>query len=92
MSFLPSCPEICKNLTEYQEHSLPIRKRVGIWIHLMMCHGCNALRKALLALPSLSKRVMEAPAEAPIEAKDAFALTMTKIKGCQKPDHQAPPK
>lgn len=86
MSFIPSCPEVQQNLTEYLEGTLPFRKRLGIWLHLLHCRLCEALRQALLALPGLSKRATEAPADAPHEAKDAFLHAMDKIKHAGKPE------
>jgi hypothetical protein len=86
MSFIPSCPEVQENLTEYLEGTLPLRKRLGIWLHLLHCRLCEALRQALLALPGLSKRAMEAPAEAPREAKDALLHAMDRIKRASMPE------
>lgn len=83
MSLIPSCPEVQANLTEYLEGTLPLRKRLGIWLHLMICKACNALRNALLSLPGLGKRALEAPTQAPPEAKDAFAQAMGKIKAAK---------
>ena len=42
MNLIPSCPEVHDHMTEYLEHSLPIRKRFGFWMHLVLCHGCDA--------------------------------------------------
>lgn len=80
MSFIPSCPEVQQNLTEYLESALPWRKRLGIWLHLLHCHVCDALRKALLALPIVSKQILEPPKEAPPEAVDALLAVMGKLK------------
>lgn len=80
MMLMPSCPEVRDNMTEYLEGTLPFSKRVGIRLHLMMCHACNALRKMLLRLPGLSKQALEAPSEAPPEAKQAYSLAMAKIR------------
>jgi hypothetical protein len=85
MTLIPSCPEVRENLTEYLEGSLPLRQRLGIWIHLMVCRACNALRLVLLSLPGFSKRALEAPAEPAPEAKDAFALAMKRIKAAKIP-------
>lgn len=94
MLFIPSCPQVRDNMTEYLEGTLPFHTRMGIRLHLMMCRACNALRNVLMALPSLSKQALEAPASPAPEAQDAFAAAMAKIKatrhdgpgcGCHKP-------
>ena len=57
MSFFPSCQEVQTELTEYADGSLPVRRRVGIWIHLQLCKACaRFLRgmKALLAPPTVA--------------------------------------
>jgi hypothetical protein len=79
MSFIPSCPEVQQNLTEYLEGALPWRRRLGIWLHLLHCHVCDALRKALLALPALSKQILDTPKEAPREANEALLAVLDRL-------------
>lgn len=81
MSFIPTCPEVQENLTEYLEGTLPLRKRLGIWLHLLHCRVCDALRKALLALPALGRQALEAPSEAPPEANEALLAVLGKLRG-----------
>jgi hypothetical protein len=84
MSLIPTCPEVHERLTEFLEGTLPPRQRLGIWLHLLICRACDALRAVLLALPGLSKRALEAPTEPGPEAQDAFSQAMKRIKDANK--------
>lgn len=81
MILIPSCKEVGENLTEYMEGKLPLRKRLGIRLHLMMCKMCDGLRKALLALPKAAKEILAPPAEAPNEAKETLDRVLKNLKG-----------
>jgi hypothetical protein len=69
MPLIPPCSEVQANLTEYLEGSLSLRQRLGIRLHLLVCRGCDCLRKALELLPRLGRQVLEAPGQAPPEAE-----------------------
>ncbi len=81
MILMPSCKEVGGNLTEYMEGKLPVHKRMGIRLHLMMCKMCDGLRKALLALPKVAKEILSPPAEAPAEAKATLDRVLKNLKG-----------
>ena len=55
MILLPSCHEVQSELTEYLERALPLRRRIGIWIHLRFCRVCAGFLRGLRALPGLAK-------------------------------------
>jgi anti-sigma factor ChrR (cupin superfamily) len=80
MLLMPPCSEVQANLTEYLEGALPWHRRLGIRVHLMLCHACSSLRNALAALPGFGKRALEAPALPGHDAQDAFHLAMKRIK------------
>lgn len=80
MLLMPSCQEVRDNLTEYMEGKLPLHKRMGIRLHLMMCTMCDGLRKALLALPRAAKEILGPPAEAPAEAKETLDRVLKHLK------------
>ena len=40
MTFMPSCRDVQIELTEYTEGVLPMSRRIGIWIHLLLCNAC----------------------------------------------------
>ena len=73
MTFLPSCQEVQTHLTEYAEGSLPLSRRLGIWIHLRLCQACARFLRGLTALPGWAKRVLTPPEEAPEAAVRALA-------------------
>ena len=73
MTLLPSCRDVQTLLTEYTEGSLPLRRRIGIWIHLRLCKACARFLRGLKALPGWAKRVLTPPEEAPDSAVRALA-------------------
>jgi len=83
--FIPSCQEVHADLTEFLEGALPWHRRLGMRLHLMICRACRALRRGLEALPRLSKRALEAPAQAPQEARAALAEALNRIRTAGSP-------
>ena len=80
MTLLPSCREVQTQLTEYEEGTLPLPRRIGIWIHLFLCHVCAGFLRGLRALPGLAKRSL-APAEvAPENASRVLAGIQALLK------------
>ena len=73
MTFLPSCQDVQTHLTEYADGSLPVRRRVGIWIHLQLCKACARFLRGMKALPGLAKQALAPPEEAPEAAVKALA-------------------
>jgi anti-sigma factor ChrR (cupin superfamily) len=73
MTFLPSCRDVQTHLTEYAEGSLPLSRRIGIWIHLRLCQACARLLRGMRALPGLAKRALAPPKETPGAAAMALA-------------------
>jgi len=43
MTFLPSCQDVQTHLTEYADGSLPMRRRVGIWIPPAVVQGLRSV-------------------------------------------------
>ncbi len=80
MTLLPSCREVQTQLTEYAEGTLPLPRRIGIWIHLFFCHVCAGFLRGLRALPGLAKRALAPPEAAPEEASRALAEIQTRLK------------
>jgi hypothetical protein len=73
MTLMPSCHDVQLELTEYHEGSLPVRRRVGIWIHLRFCQVCAGFLRGLRALPGLAKVALAPPEETPEAASRVFA-------------------
>lgn len=85
MMGLPTCKEVESSMTDYMEGALPLRKRLGIRVHLMMCDLCSGLYHRLLALPAMAKELLTPTAKAaPQEAQaalDQVLKTIRKDKG-----------
>jgi hypothetical protein len=73
MRLLPSCREVQSELTEFSEGTLPFRRRVGIWIHLLFCQVCAGVLRGLKALPGMVKRSLGPPEAAPEAATKTLA-------------------
>ena len=73
MTLLPSCQDVQTQLTEYADGSLPVNRRIGIWIHLRLCKACARFLRGLKALPGLAKRALAPPVETPEAAMRALA-------------------
>jgi hypothetical protein len=73
MRFLPSCHEVQMELTEYAEGALPLSRRLGIRLHLLLCKVCAGFLRGLRALPWVAKRSLAAPTETPEVATAALA-------------------
>ncbi len=76
MRFLPSCHDVQTHLTEYAEGSLPLGRRLGIWIHLRLCKACARFLRSMQALPGWATRALAPPAAAP----DAAARALTEVQ------------
>jgi hypothetical protein len=48
--WMPNCREISRIVSESFDRSLPLRRRMAMWMHLMMCGHCSRFRKELLAI------------------------------------------
>lgn len=78
---LPTCQEVGSAMTDYMEGTLPLRKRLGIRIHLMMCDLCSGLYQRLLALPRLAKDLLKPSVEpVPPEAEAALEQALKAIR------------
>jgi anti-sigma factor ChrR (cupin superfamily) len=81
MMGLPSCQEVGASMTDYMEGALPLHKRLGIRIHLMMCDLCSGLYRRLDALSRHAKEMFVPPTTAPApEAKAALEGALAAIK------------
>ena len=76
----PSCQDVQTHLTEYTENTLPFRQRLGMWIHLLLCHVCAGMLHGLQALPGIAKRSLAPAKEAPDAALKAFANVQAALR------------
>lgn len=56
MSLMPSCKDITKHSSDYLDKQIPLWKRPGYWLHLMMCVNCQRyLNQLKLTISTLGK-------------------------------------
>ncbi len=63
---MPSCKEVSRLVSESMETKLPLRKRIGLWMHLSMCRLCMGFARQL--------RVIQAAAKEHGESEDDTSL------------------
>ena len=63
---MPSCKEVSRLISESMETKLPLRKRIGLWMHLSMCRLCKGFVRQL--------RVIQTAAKEHGESKDDTSL------------------
>jgi hypothetical protein len=72
MMLLPTCQEVEAHLTDFTEGTLPWRARLGIRLHLLMCHSCAAFLRGFQVLPALARRLLRPAGSPPPEALQAL--------------------
>jgi hypothetical protein len=60
-----TCRDVTELATEYQERALPLRRRLGMRLHLLMCGAC---RRYLAQLRTVAAALRRLPPEAPPDA------------------------
>ena len=45
-----SCKDVTQLISESMDTSLPIGKRIGVWLHLLMCKFCARYERQLLLI------------------------------------------
>jgi len=61
-----SCHDVTQLLSESMDRSLPIGKRIGVRLHLLMCKFCARYERQLLLIRETARRLVatvEAPGE-----------------------------
>jgi anti-sigma factor ChrR (cupin superfamily) len=58
MTFLPSCQELSRLMTDYLDGQLPLQKSIGVRLHLGLCPPCQAFAESFRALPALFRRAL----------------------------------
>ena len=75
---MPSCHDVQMELTEYLEGTLPLRRRLGIWLHLRLCRVCAGVLRGLRALPLLARQLLGPAEPVPDAALRALARMQQK--------------
>lgn len=52
---MPSCKEVSRLVSESMETRLPLRKRIGLWMHLSMCRLCKGFARQLHVIQTAAK-------------------------------------
>ena len=65
-----SCKDATRLISESMDRSLPLRRRIGVRIHLFICRFCARYERQLLLLRETARRMAEAkewPGEPSVE-------------------------
>jgi Putative zinc-finger len=71
-----SCKDVTRLLSESMDRSLPLGKRVGVRLHLLICKFCARYERQLLLIRETVRRLVAAedrPGESPGETLSAEA-------------------
>jgi len=53
---MPTCRDVSELVTDYLERALPVRRRIGVFLHLLQCEACrrylDQMRKTIRLLSS----------------------------------------
>ncbi len=53
-----SCRDVTRLLSESMDHSLPLGKRIGVRLHLLMCRFCARYERQLLLIRETARRLV----------------------------------
>ena len=53
---MPSCKEVSRLVSESMETKLPLRKQIGLWMHLSMCRLCKGFARQLRVIQAAAKQ------------------------------------
>jgi hypothetical protein len=68
--WMPNCREISRIVSESFDRRLPLRRRMAMWMHLLMCGHCSRFRKELSAIRRAAREGAD-----PMEAEPAIRLS-----------------
>lgn len=52
-----SCKDATRLISESMDRSLPLRKRIGVRVHLLICRFCARYERQLLLLRETARRI-----------------------------------
>jgi hypothetical protein len=53
-----SCKDVTRLLSESMDHSLPLGKRIGVRLHLVICRFCAKYERQLLLIRETARRLV----------------------------------
>jgi len=66
-----SCKDVTRLISDSMDRSLPLGKRIGVRLHLMICRFCARYERQLLLIRDTVRRIADPPdppAALPLEA------------------------
>ena len=55
-----SCKDVTRLISESMDRSLPLRKRIGVRVHLLICRFCASYKRQLLLIRETARRIAAA--------------------------------
>jgi hypothetical protein len=55
-----SCKDVTRLISESMDHSLPLGKRIGVRVHLLICRFCERYKRQLLLVRETARRIAAA--------------------------------
>ena len=56
-----SCKDVTRLISESMDHSLPLGKRIGVRVHLLICRFCERYKRQLLLIRETVRRLVATP-------------------------------
>ncbi|HEY1933337.1 MAG TPA: hypothetical protein VGG99_15095 [Acetobacteraceae bacterium] len=66
---LPTCRDMSELVTDHLEHALPPGKRLGVWLHLLLCAACRQYFEQMRTTVRLLAAGLRPPPPPEVEAK-----------------------
>lgn len=60
-----SCRDVTRLISDSMDRSLPLGKRIGVRLHLMMCRFCARYERQLLLIRDTVRRIAAPPDDPP---------------------------
>jgi hypothetical protein len=54
-----TCKEVSTLVSMEQVDEVPLARRMGVWLHLMMCRHCRRFRRQLLRLGRIARLIAD---------------------------------
>jgi hypothetical protein len=68
-----SCKEVTQLISESMDRSLPLGKRIGVRIHLLICKFCARYRRQLLLIRETVRQIMAAEDRPEVQIRETLS-------------------
>ncbi len=75
-----TCKDVSKLVSESLEHELPLRQRLAVRLHLMMCSLCRKYQRQTLLLRELFRRIIRSEDDPSYSRQHLTEATRERIK------------